>query len=93
MAKIATGILVFRKSKCTDWTSDIDNQMNAWVQQYMVWAETAKLALDEASSGKSVTKYIFFPGSKHLMIISTKQQSWFLLFQPTRFAQAPVERH
>jgi len=56
MAKIVTGILIFRKSKCTDWTSDLDNQMNAWTQQYTNWLETAKIALEEAFSTKSVPK-------------------------------------
>ncbi|KAF8237583.1 chondroitin AC/alginate lyase [Tricholoma matsutake] len=50
MAKIATGILIFRKSKCTDWTPDIDNQMNVWIQQYTTWLETANIALEEAFS-------------------------------------------
>jgi hypothetical protein len=52
MAKIATGILIFRKSNCTDWTPDIDSQMIAWIQQYTTWAETASLALEEAFSNK-----------------------------------------
>jgi hypothetical protein len=57
MAKIATGILIFRKTKCTDWTSDLDDGLNAWIQQYTTWAETAKIALEEASSTKSVTNH------------------------------------
>jgi len=59
MAKIATGILIFRKSNCTDWTPDIDSQMIAWIQQYTTWAETASLALEEAFSNNNHGSYYY----------------------------------
>jgi len=50
MAKIVSGILILRKSKCPDWTSDLDNQMNDWTRQFATWLETAGIALEEAFS-------------------------------------------
>jgi len=50
MAKITTGILIFRKKGCTDWTSDIDNQMVAWTKEYIQWLETAPISLEEEAA-------------------------------------------
>lgn len=59
MTKITTAILIFRKSNCTDWTSDINNQMNVWIQQYMGWLETAHIALQEAFSQNNHGSYYY----------------------------------
>ncbi|KAF7354072.1 Chondroitin AC/alginate lyase [Mycena venus] len=40
-AKIASGILILRNSKNTDWTSDLDNQLIAWCNKYMDWLLTS----------------------------------------------------
>ncbi|KAJ7116999.1 alginate lyase-domain-containing protein [Mycena epipterygia] len=39
-AKIASGILILRKSGNSDWTSDIDTQMVAWCNKYIQWLQT-----------------------------------------------------
>ena len=62
MAKVTTGILVLRKGKSTLWTTDLDNQMIAWTQEYITWLETAEIAIEERDS----TKYALF-----LIIISS----------------------
>lgn len=81
MAKVTTGILVLRKGKSTLWTTDLDNQMIAWTQEYITWLETAEIAIEE----RDATKYALF-----LIIISScsvpffsKQQSRHFLLQPT----------
>ena len=58
MAKITTGILIFRKKGCTDWTSDVDNQMIAWTKEYVQWLETAEISLEEAEAAKWVQVYV-----------------------------------
>jgi len=47
-AKIASGILILRESKNTDWTSDLDNQFIAWVNKYISWLDTAPTAQQAA---------------------------------------------
>jgi hypothetical protein len=57
MAKIASGIIILRKGGSTDWTTELDNEMNAWTKEYITWLETAKIALDE----KAADKYVLLP--------------------------------
>lgn len=54
MAKIASGILILRKGGNTDWTTDLDNQMNAWSKEFITWLETAQIALEEGHADKYV---------------------------------------
>ncbi|KAJ7168938.1 chondroitin AC/alginate lyase [Mycena filopes] len=49
-AKIASGILILRKTGNTDWTSDIDDQFVAWCTKYINWLETAPTAHTAATS-------------------------------------------
>ncbi|KAJ7720916.1 chondroitin AC/alginate lyase [Mycena metata] len=50
MVKIVSGILILRKRNCTDWTTEIDTQLNAWTTKYIAWLETNKLGIDECAS-------------------------------------------
>ncbi|KAJ7172095.1 chondroitin AC/alginate lyase [Mycena filopes] len=50
MVKLVSGILILRKRNCTDWTTEIDTQMNAWAAKYITWLETSKLGTDECAS-------------------------------------------
>ncbi|KAG5635945.1 hypothetical protein H0H81_009594 [Sphagnurus paluster] len=50
MAKIVSGIMILRKKKCTDWTDDLDGQMNAWAREYITWLETAPISLEEGDA-------------------------------------------
>ncbi|KAJ7433979.1 chondroitin AC/alginate lyase [Mycena latifolia] len=52
-AKIASGILILRKSGNTDWTSDLDQQMIAWCNKYIDWLETAPTAVQAATAGNN----------------------------------------
>lgn len=52
MTKIVSGIIILRKGKSSDWTAELDGQMNAWARDYMVWLETAPLALREGATTK-----------------------------------------
>ena len=52
MAKIATGILVLRAGKAAEWTPDIDSQFVAWLNKYVTWLTTAKIAIEEKESTK-----------------------------------------
>ncbi|KAF8064896.1 chondroitin AC/alginate lyase [Lyophyllum atratum] len=47
MAKIVSAIMILRKKNCTDWTPELDNQMNAWNTEYITWLETAPISLEE----------------------------------------------
>ncbi|KAJ7626085.1 chondroitin AC/alginate lyase [Roridomyces roridus] len=40
-AKIASGILMLRKTKNSDWTSDMDAQFVAWCNKYIDWLQTS----------------------------------------------------
>ncbi|KAJ7662521.1 chondroitin AC/alginate lyase [Mycena polygramma] len=57
--KIVSAIMVLRKRKCTDWTDEIDNQMIAWVQQYINWLETSQLGMDECASVNNHGSFCF----------------------------------
>ncbi|KAG6810901.1 hypothetical protein H0H92_009894 [Tricholoma furcatifolium] len=50
MTKIVTGIEILRKTNCSDWTSDLDNQMNSWTTQYIAWLESAPISLEEEAA-------------------------------------------
>ncbi|KAJ6550100.1 alginate lyase-domain-containing protein [Mycena capillaripes] len=48
-AKIASGILMLRKTGNSDWTTDLDTQMIAWCKEYIEWLLTS-------SSGRRAAK-------------------------------------
>ncbi|KNZ71669.1 hypothetical protein J132_07578 [Termitomyces sp. J132] len=50
MAKIVTGIEIFRKMNCTDWTGDLDSRMNDWTNEYIQWLESAAISLEEEAA-------------------------------------------
>ncbi|KAJ7108349.1 chondroitin AC/alginate lyase [Mycena crocata] len=49
-AKIASGILILRRSGSSDWTADIDSRMVAWCKKYINWLQTAPTAKQAAGS-------------------------------------------
>ncbi|KAJ6549081.1 chondroitin AC/alginate lyase [Mycena vulgaris] len=49
-AKIASGILMLRKSGNTDWTPTLDGQLIAWSNQYINWLQTSALGKQAGSS-------------------------------------------
>ncbi|KAJ3574879.1 hypothetical protein NP233_g1459 [Leucocoprinus birnbaumii] len=59
MVKIVSGILILRKGKSPAWTTDLDNNMNAWVTQYISWLETAKIAIEEAEAANNHGSFYF----------------------------------
>ena len=52
MTKLVSGLLVLRQGNSSDWTSDLDSQMQDWVLQYIQWLETAPIAIQEQNSTK-----------------------------------------
>ncbi|KAG6915941.1 hypothetical protein DXG01_009207 [Tephrocybe rancida] len=50
MAKVLTAIEILRKTKCTDWTADLDNKMIAWTKEYIGWLESAPISLEEKAA-------------------------------------------
>lgn len=52
MAKVSTAVLILRKGKSTQWTSDLDNQLILWVNEYINWHETAAIAVEESVASK-----------------------------------------
>ncbi|KAJ6566671.1 chondroitin AC/alginate lyase [Mycena capillaripes] len=49
-AKIASGILMLRKTGNTDWTAELDAQMIAWCNKYIDWLLTSSSGKTAASS-------------------------------------------
>lgn len=47
MAKLATGILLFREGNYTGWTTDFDRQVVAWLQEYTDWLATGDMGQEE----------------------------------------------
>lgn len=50
MAKIASGILMFREGNAEGWNSTFDGQMQDWVKDYIGWITTNKVALEEKAA-------------------------------------------
>lgn len=59
MAKIVSGIIILRKGQCPDWTTELDNQMNAWTRDYIGWLEYTPIALEEGEAPKFVIAAFF----------------------------------
>jgi len=47
MAKIASGILLLRNGKSSDWTDELDTQMNNWITNYISWVTSSPIAYGE----------------------------------------------
>ncbi|KAF7297424.1 Chondroitin AC/alginate lyase [Mycena indigotica] len=52
-AKIASGILILRKSKNPDWTRDIDSKLIAWCQKYIDWLRSSDSGQRAASAANN----------------------------------------
>ncbi|KAG6847089.1 hypothetical protein H0H93_010246 [Arthromyces matolae] len=50
MTKVVTAIEILRKTNCSDWTSDLDGQMNSWTSKYIGWLESANISLEEEAA-------------------------------------------
>lgn len=59
MSKLVSGILVMRKGQAAEWTSDLDNGLNAWVKQYITWLTTDKMALEEKAATNNHGSFYF----------------------------------
>ena len=68
MAKVTSAILLLRKGKSTVWTTDLDNQMISWSNNYINWMETAEIAKKEAAATKQVLS-LFFHDSRRFAYI------------------------
>lgn len=55
MAKIATGVLTLRLGDASGWTKEVDQGFQAWIKEYLVWATTNELAIDEMIATKYVS--------------------------------------
>ncbi|KAF8322348.1 chondroitin AC/alginate lyase [Cantharellus anzutake] len=59
MAKIASGVLMLKLGKNSDWTVEIDNGMKNWLREYIVWMTTNTLALQERASTNNHGTFYF----------------------------------
>ncbi|KAI0696542.1 chondroitin AC/alginate lyase [Cytidiella melzeri] len=59
MAKIATGVLVLRNGKATEWTSDIDTQFGTWIKNYISWLQSSPISLKEKAATNNHGSYFF----------------------------------
>ncbi|KAI0080380.1 chondroitin AC/alginate lyase [Panus rudis PR-1116 ss-1] len=49
MTKVVNGVLILRQGQANAWSSDDDNQMNAWAEKYISWLQTAPIAIEEST--------------------------------------------
>ncbi|KAI0782105.1 chondroitin AC/alginate lyase [Abortiporus biennis] len=59
MAKIASGILILRGGKASNWPSDVDSGFTAWMKSYIPWLTSAKIALEEKASTNNHGSFYF----------------------------------
>jgi hypothetical protein len=52
MAKLTTGILLLRNGKSTEWTDDLNTQMNNWTTSSIGWMTTSPIAHGEWTAPK-----------------------------------------
>lgn len=59
MAKLTSGILTLRKGQAAEWTQTLDDGLNAWVKEYIVWLTTNSMALEEKAAPNNHGSYYF----------------------------------
>lgn len=52
MAKVCSAVLLLRKGGSTAWTTELDEQMISWSNDYIKWMETAEIAIEESMAAK-----------------------------------------
>jgi hypothetical protein len=52
MSKLVSGVLLLRQGQAPEWTSTLNDGLNTWVKQYIVWLTTNSLALEEKAAPK-----------------------------------------
>jgi hypothetical protein len=52
MSKVVSGVLVLRRGGAPEWTTALDDGLNEWVKEYIVWLTTSPLALAEKAAAK-----------------------------------------
>ncbi|KAF8601426.1 chondroitin AC/alginate lyase [Ceratobasidium sp. AG-I] len=59
MSKLASGVLLLRKGQSAEWTSALDDGLNAWSKQYITWLTTDKMALEEKAAPNNHGSFYF----------------------------------
>ncbi|KAG9100714.1 hypothetical protein FS749_013403 [Ceratobasidium sp. UAMH 11750] len=59
MAKLTSGVLTLRKGQAAEWTQTLDDGLNAWVKEYIVWLTTNSMALEEKAATNNHGSYYF----------------------------------
>ncbi|CAE6452121.1 unnamed protein product [Rhizoctonia solani] len=59
MTKLTSAVLLLRKAKAPEWTQALDDGLNAWVKQYIVWLTTNALALEEKAAPNNHGSFYF----------------------------------
>lgn len=52
MVKLANAVLLMRAQNAPEWTSSLDQQLNAWATQYVNWLQTSDLGQQAESASK-----------------------------------------
>ncbi|TXT07333.1 hypothetical protein VHUM_03053 [Vanrija humicola] len=69
MAKLASGILLFRDGNAEGWNSTIDGDLQAWVKEYIGWITTNKIALEEKDAPNNHGSFYYTQlASLHLIV-------------------------
>ncbi|CAE6458960.1 unnamed protein product [Rhizoctonia solani] len=50
MSKLTSGVLLLREGQAPEWNKTMDDGLNAWVKQYLVWLTTSEIALGERNA-------------------------------------------
>ncbi|CAE6466713.1 unnamed protein product [Rhizoctonia solani] len=59
MTKLTSGVLVLREGRSAEWNKTLDDGLNAWVKQYMVWLTTSEQALGEKAAPNNHGTFYF----------------------------------
>lgn len=59
MAKIATGVLTLRLGNAAGWTPEVDAGLQAWIQSYLPWVTSNKLAVGEMDADNNHGSFFF----------------------------------
>ncbi|CAE6489063.1 unnamed protein product [Rhizoctonia solani] len=50
MSKLVSGVLVLREGQSRDWNTTLDDGLNSWVKQYIVWLTTSEMGIEEKAA-------------------------------------------
>ncbi|KAG8713018.1 hypothetical protein FRC11_013561 [Ceratobasidium sp. 423] len=59
MSKLTSGVLLLREGQAPEWNKTMDDGLNAWVKQYIVWLTTSEQGLGERNATNNHGSFYF----------------------------------